>query len=180
MTTVIPGLMMPAFSNAIATERVAEMLLMIEVDGRDRSGHRRDHIRGIEAAAQANLNHADLHARAAKELECRGRRRFEERRMDGQRAGRPQPVGAREHVLHGRLEQRRVDGAIVDDESFGQVAQVRGCISAGPHSGGEQRCMRHRRHRSLTVRACDVQRAECALRDGRAPRRVARCSRGPA
>ena len=58
----------------------------------------------------------------------------------------------------------RFNGTIVDDESLGEVAQMGRRVSAGPDPCGPQRRVRHGGDRTLPVRACDVQRPERALR----------------
>ncbi len=64
---------MPAFSPAMAAKRGAEQLRMVEPDARD-DGHlgRVDDVRGVEAAAEAHLQHHDV-AAAPRELHERHR-----------------------------------------------------------------------------------------------------------
>ena len=75
-----------------------------------------------------------------------------------------QTVGAAQDVLDRRFEQRGIDRTIVDDESFGEIAEVWRRISARPDSRGAQRRVGHGRDRSLSVRAGNVQRPERTLR----------------
>ena len=126
ITTVMPGLMMPAFSNAIALERVAEMLLVIEVDGGDRAGHRRDHVGRIEASAESDLDHANL--RRPRGETARMRPPSSPRKTSAAPAARRWPADDRRSSstsVHDGLERRGIDGTIVDDESLGEIAQVR-------------------------------------------------------
>jgi hypothetical protein len=63
-------------------QRGAQMLLVVVRDGRD-TGHERCHeVRGIEAPAQADLQHGDVDARLRKQPERRRSRHFEVGRMD--------------------------------------------------------------------------------------------------
>ena len=56
----MPGLMMPAFSKAIAPSVVAELRLVIEGDRRDGGGDRRDDVGGVETAAEPDFEHRDV------------------------------------------------------------------------------------------------------------------------
>ncbi len=145
-------------------ERVAEMLLMIEVDGGDGARNRRDHVCRVEPSAEPDLDHANLDRGAPKQLEGDRRRGLEERRLHGQDAGRSQSIRAGQHVVHNRLEGGRLDGTIVDDEPLVEIAQMGRGITPGVDTGGAQRRVRHRGHRSLAVGARDVQGGEAPLR----------------
>ena len=137
---------------------------MVEVDRSDRAGNGADHIGRVKAAAESDFDDADLHARPAEHLEGRGRGRLEKRRLHAQDARRAQTVGAAQHVLDRRLEQGGSTGAIVDDESLGEIVQMGRRVSAGPNPGGSERRVCHGGDRTLAVRACDMQRSERALR----------------
>jgi hypothetical protein len=74
-----------------------------------------------------------------------------------------QTIGALEDVLYRRFEHRGIDRTIVDDESLGEIAQVRRRVPTRPDSGGAQRRVGHRRDRSLSIRAGNVQRTKRTL-----------------
>ena len=73
--------MMPAFSARDRVERVTELRLVIEVDRDDGRRDRRDDVRGVEAAAEADLEDGDATRRLAEQLEGDGRRALEEGRQ---------------------------------------------------------------------------------------------------
>ena len=79
---------------------------MIEADRRNGARRRRHHVGRIESAAEANLYYRNRDAGASEQLERDGGRRFEERRMHRQIAGRAKAVGTVEHVLCGAFERR--------------------------------------------------------------------------
>ena len=121
-TTGMPGLMMPAFSKAIVAERVAEMLLVIEADRRDGAGHRSDDVGGVEPAAEADLDHRDLDAGAAEQLERRSP--SSPRRTSACTAS--APLACSRSAQSSTSSRRRraaagVDRRVVDDEPLGQV-----------------------------------------------------------
>ncbi len=66
--TGTPGLRMPAFLSSDLSEGLAEVLLVIEADRRDRRHQRLDHIGRIKPPAEANLADRDLHRRPAEQL----------------------------------------------------------------------------------------------------------------
>ena len=74
-----------------------------------------------------------------------------------------QTIGALEDVLYRRFEHCGIDRTIVDDESLGEVAQVRRRVPTRPDSSGAQRRVGHRRDRSLSIRAGNVQRTKRTL-----------------
>jgi hypothetical protein len=61
-TTGTPGLMMPAFSAAISYNRLAQPLLVVEIDRRKNGNERRDDIGGIEPATESGLEDHHVHA----------------------------------------------------------------------------------------------------------------------
>ena len=103
-TSGTPGLTMPAFSRAMDSSVCLSCRLVIEVDRRDGRRDRRDDIRRVQAASQANLEHRDVNRSAPEQLERRGRRDFRERRQRFQNAAAYQRVNRR---LHGPSESRR-------------------------------------------------------------------------
>ena len=111
--------MMPAFSAAISPSVDPQVLLVIEVDRRDRGSDRADHVRRIEPAAEADLDHRDLDVRPAKQFERQRGRRFEERRRGLQGALRPELLNRLADIAGGAAHRRRVHGPSADDESFG-------------------------------------------------------------
>ena len=62
MTTGTPGLIVPAFSAAIAASVVAELGLVVEVDRGDRRDQRRDDVGRVEAAAESHLHDGEVGA----------------------------------------------------------------------------------------------------------------------
>ena len=71
---VTPGFRMPAFSPAIAVDGVAEILLVVERDGRDDAEARRvNDVGGVEAAAEADFEQGEIGRRLG-EGEKGGRR----------------------------------------------------------------------------------------------------------
>ena len=95
------------------------MLLMVEIDCRDRSRDRGNHVRCIEASAESHFDHGDVDAGPTKQLERGCRRRLEERRRHWKHARPLQTLGTRQHVVDGRLEGGDADGFVVDDETLG-------------------------------------------------------------
>ena len=74
-----------------------------------------------------------------------------------------QTIGALEDVLYRRFEHCGIDRTIVDDESLGEIAQVRRRVPTRPDPGGAQRGVGHGRDRSLSIRAGNVQRTKRTL-----------------
>ena len=73
-------------------QRVAEILLVVEVDRGDRRGDGLDDVRGVEPAAESDLQDSDVDARPPKQLEPDGRGHFEERGRRFERSVRKQAV----------------------------------------------------------------------------------------
>ncbi len=137
---------------------------MIEIDGRDRRSDGPDDVGRIEPAAEADLDHRDLHVRPAKQLERQGGRGFEERRRGLQRALRAELLDRLADVAGGAAHRRGVHGPSVDDEALGQIDEVRRGIAGRSVAGAAERRVDHGRDRSLAVGAGDVNRPERALR----------------
>ena len=102
-----------------------QVQLMIERNRRD-GGHCGRHDVGcIESPSQPHLAHRDVYLSSTKELECDGGRGFKERRGRIQNAPSEQPL----HGFPKRADRRHqvclFDAASLDDESFGQIHQVR-------------------------------------------------------
>ena len=66
--------------------RVAEILLVIERDVRHRAHERRDHVGAVEPAAEADLDHGDVHLARREVRERDRRRRLEERGIAARRS----------------------------------------------------------------------------------------------
>ena len=153
-------------------ERVAEILLVIEID---RGDGRRDglhDVRRVEASAEADFEHRDIHARAPEDLEgdrCghleEGRRRFE-------RSFREQVVDQPPHVFDQFDEHGRVDRRAVDRKALFEADEVRRGVAADLQARRAQRAVGHGRHRPFAVRAGDENAFE--LRVGMAERRCER------
>ena len=179
-TTGTPGLMMPAFSPAIVASVVprycwwSKAIEVIAVDGR-----RCHDVGGVEPAAEADLEHRDVDAGAAEQLEGDRGRDFEERRLRlAARRRRSRPSIARAHVGD-RRDQRvaRSTGRPSIDEPLGEIDQVRRGVARRAVAGGAQRRVDHRRDRALAVGAGDVDRRN-ARSGWPSRRRWRRCSRG--
>ena len=88
-TSGTPGLAMPAFSTAIAAERSAQVPLVVEADGRDGAGDRRDDVGGVEAAAEPDFDDGHIDAGVARNSsKAAAVVDLEERRQGRQRARR--------------------------------------------------------------------------------------------
>src|ERR1700730_7059076 len=98
---------------------------MIEPDRRDRGRHRLEHVRGVEPSAQADFTDRNLHAGAAKELECNRRGDLEKRGVKLKRAAAPQEVDNVTNVADGPGERLGGDRTSFDDESLGEIDEMR-------------------------------------------------------
>ena len=98
---------------------------MVVRDRCDGRRHRLNHICGIEAAAEADLQHRRVDAAAAKELERDGGRHFEKRRVRLQHAFSQQRFDRRPHVGDGGLHLVHGHRPAVNHESFSQIDEVR-------------------------------------------------------
>ena len=102
-----------------------QVQLMIERNRRD-GGHCGRHDVGcIESPSQPHLAHRDVYLSSTKELECDGGRGFKERRGRIQNAPSEQPVNGFPKRADRRHQVCLFDAASLDDESFGQIHQVR-------------------------------------------------------
>ena len=109
---------------------------------------------------------------AAEELEGRGRRHLEERRMHLERAVAPQIDRPPSRTVGDACDQRlRGDRPAVDGEPLGEIDQVRRGVAAGSVAGRTKRGVDHRRDRALAVRARRRERIGTPARDGRGGRR---------
>jgi hypothetical protein len=146
-------------------ERVAEPLGVVEADRREDGQLRRDHVRRVEAAAEAGLDHGDLDARLGEGDEGGGGEELEL----GDRAliVRGLAVGGDGRLL-GPLERagERIlgDRPAPDPDPLTPVADVRRRVGAGADAVGLEQRRRHQRHRGLAVGADDVDRREPVLR----------------
>ena len=84
-----PGLKIPAFSKAISSPRGPQVLDMIDLDVGHAGHEGRQHVGGIQPAAEARLDHGDVNAGLGKELEGHRRRRLEERGAEPLDVGSP-------------------------------------------------------------------------------------------
>ena len=163
VTTVMPVLMMPAFSNAISPSVVAQMLLMVEPDRGDGAGHGGNDVGGVEPAAEAHLDDRNLGSGAPEQLEGDGGGGLEEGRQDAQYLAGHQAVREVEHVVRDGVEGGGVHGGVADDEPFGDVGQVGRRVAGRAQAGRAQCRVHHGRDRPFAVGAGDVQRGEAAL-----------------
>lgn len=92
---------------------------MVEIDGGDDGHDRRHGIRGIESAAESDLQHRHIHTSIAKGLEGQRRRRFKERGGKGQRGRRLT------HARRQPVERRFGDGHTVDRDALFDGDKVR-------------------------------------------------------
>ena len=132
---------------------------MVKADVHDDAALGRiDHVRGVEAAAEAGLQHDDLTALPLEPEHGGGRDQFKFRRMlvhsfrlaaDGFNA-------ADEIVVSDLLA--------VDLHAFGKTVQIRGSIQSGPISGGAQHGGKHRRTAALAVGPGDMNESQLLLR----------------
>ena len=127
-------------------QRIAEILLVIEVDRRD------------------GCDHAELHAGTAEQVEGHRGVGFEECRRRADR-----PVGNRGFnraldLSGGPSHVGRADGPSVDHEALGEIDQMRGRETRRRVARGPQHSVDHRRHGSFAVGAGDVDRSKRALR----------------
>ncbi len=163
-TTVMPGLMMPAFSKAISAQRRAQVLLMVEPDGGDGAGHGGNDVGGVEPAAEAHLD--DRTSRFRPGGTARTRWRWWPRRTS---AGRAATLPATRRSARSStscataLKVAVSTGGVADDEPFGDVGQVGRRVARGAQAGRAQRRVHHGRDRAFAVGAGDVQRGEAAL-----------------
>ena len=146
-TTGTPGLMMPAFSNAIASQRVAEVLLVIERDRRDR---RRPPASTTLVASSRPPSPTSMTATStparAEQLERDGGRR--PRRTSGA----PRACLRRRSVVDGVADRRRARSSSAP-RSTGRPSitnrssrshEVRRGVAARAVAGGAQRRVDHR------------------------------------
>ncbi len=164
MTTGMPALMMPAFSNAMASSVWPSRSSMVEPDRGNGASRGRNDIRRVEATAQAHLDHRDFHARAAEQLERDGGRGFEECRVDGQlaliaevvrRSRAPRPRRSRDH--------RRSTGSVPMTNRSARFTRCGDTYLRRPDARGDERRMHHCRHGTLTVGAGDMKRRKRPL-----------------
>ena len=176
------GLAMPAFSNAIAASVWPRCRSWSKRDRRDRGDRRRQDVGGVEAAAEADLDHGDVDA--ARGGRSRRRSAVETSKNVGvhrQRARRDaarRPRRARRAVTASNVAG--VDRRAVDGDALLDAVEVRRGVAAGPQAGGAQRrarpsprpspCRWCRRCGSTATRA----------RDGRARRAGCGCCRARA
>jgi hypothetical protein len=99
-------------------QRIAEMLLVVHGDRGDRGDRRRQHVGGVEPAAQSHFDDGGLHAATLEDLERHGRRHLEEGRRRLEDARRLQAVGNIEDVRGHRLERLSVDWHAVDGHAL--------------------------------------------------------------
>ncbi len=139
-------------------ERVAEILLMIEVDRRDGAGARIDGVGRVESSAESNLEQCHVHGRAPEQLQRGGGGHLEERRR------RRQLSRGVLHTLDGGVERRGRHVCTIDREALFEVDQMRGREPARPVAGGAQALLERGGDRPLAVGAGNRDRGKRALR----------------
>ena len=144
-------------------ERVAEVLLMIEVDRRDGGHDGLNDIGRVEPSAQANLDDAELDAGVTKQVERHRRRRFEEGRLSRERVLRDHRLDRGLHVGRRLPHLGGADRLSVDDKSFRQVDEMRRGVASGVVTRAPQHLVDHRGHGSLAVCTGDVNRSKSVL-----------------
>ena len=115
----------PRFLEGDRGERGAQVLLVVEIDGRDADGQRTDDVGGVEAAAHAHFEYRDVDLPAPEERERQRRRRFEERRRMLETARFSQRLNRFTDACRFVREGGAVDRTTVDGESFAEIDQVR-------------------------------------------------------
>ena len=130
--------------------RGAEQLGVVEVDGGDDAHERRDHVRRVEAAAQAHLHHRDVHGLLREVRERHRGHQLEERRLLaellrslGHGAGHLDEVGLADLVA-------------VDGDALADVDEVRAGVGAHRVAGAAQHRRDHRHRAALAVGAGDM------------------------
>jgi hypothetical protein len=130
-------------------ERISQEGFVVVVDRGDRGGHLREHVRGVEPAAEAHLDNGHVDACIAESLERQRGRRLEEAWRRRQTAGRiANPAGE-------RVCRRRRDLTAVDRKSLLEVDQMGRRVASCPVAGGSQPPLHHCCHRAFSVRAGD-------------------------
>ena len=163
-TTGMPGLMMPAFSNAIAASVDAEVLLVIEADVVMAPAT------GVMTFVASNRPPRPTSMTATSTPARRNSSNaiavvdFEERRRHGQRAARPAADRRSSRTSSATsCSVGGIDRARRRSRTLGQVGEMRRDVARGPDAGGDERRVRHRGHRALAVGAGDVKGGEAAL-----------------
>ena len=163
-------------------QRVAEMALVIERDRRDRGDRRRQHVGGVEAAAEADLDDRDVDRGAPEDLERDRGRHFEE----GRRA--PSSAPSRDRVDRStsrtcavtRFERGAIDRL---RRRWRRAPRCdRGAARCSGRCGGRRRAARARPSpRPSLCRWCRrCESIATRARDGRAPRGWRGCCRARA
>ena len=151
----MPARTMCALSDGNLGDGVAEVLLVIEVDGREHGHGRAPHRGGVVAAAEADLEDRDVHPLAGEVVERQRGGRLEHAGVQArhQRAERLHAVDHR--VLGDRLAVHA--NALAERDEMG-----RGVETHAPAVGLEHRGQ-HGGHRALAVGAADLGDREALL-----------------
>ena len=135
---------------------VAEVNLVIEIDGRDNGERGVEHIRRVEAAAEASFNDRGLDAHFAKEPKTHGGDGFEISRM--------RLASDFVNGVEGSLKLEPCHGHAVDDDALGGFYQVRRRKESGADARGAESGVDHGAGRPFPVGSRDVDEAEGILR----------------
>ena len=141
-------------------ERVAQILLVIEVDGGDDRGERGDDVGGIKPTAQTGFPQNNVHLLPRKMLEGHHGDHFKKSR---------QPICGK--ISHERLQTfhqpyhlRLTDRLAVDLNAFAKAQEVRRGEQASLHSRLAADAFEHGAHGSFAVGAGHVSEAQALMR----------------
>ena len=129
---------------------------MLQTDGSNDRHTRRQNVRGVQAAAQTNLDHGQIHLRFRKVHEAHGRCQFVRCRFAKLRPFSLQVIHRNRDSLYQVHKCLGIHGYVVDTQSFAKRVQVRLGIEAGAQTGGAQDGLNDRRSRSLAFAAGHV------------------------
>jgi len=143
-------------------QRVAQQLGVVEAQAGDDRHQRRQDVRRVQPAAQANLDDGHVHRAGGEVVEGQGGDDFEpgdaRRGLDG-----------RAHAIHDGDERRLGDAAIggvgrQDADAFAELTQVGRGVEADAQPSQPQAGGAHGRHRAFALGAGDVERREAGVR----------------
>ena len=179
LTTIWPGLMMPGLVGGDQLHGVAQDLHVIQTDAGEHGHPRRQHVGGIDPAAQPHLHHGRVHLLLGEQAEGQGHQRLEV----GGRTPRRLPACLVQRRLHPMIPQahQRCSGrhpaadlkALIQDLQMGRQVQA-GAIARGRQNGGG-----HGRRRPLARGSAHVNRRERPAAGRPAAPECARCAPAP-
>jgi len=158
-----PGAQHAGLLSRDLRERAAEVDLVVEIHAHDGRGRGLGDVRGVEPAAEPDLEHGDVDLLVAEVRQCGGRQHLEEGRVAAQHPPRHEPRRRVPHLVHGAREGGVGDRAAVHRDALVHPHEVRRGVAAGPQPRRPKRRVAVRRDRSLAVRPGDEQRRIRAL-----------------